>query len=135
MNTITLVGYISNDIRTAKTKDGSNIANFPLSVKNNHNSDKQFIDCVAFQGIAELTIKYLKKGSLISVLGYLQIDTYTPKDSKFAVKKARVVITSLEIINSGTKPNTSENATVSQPTKLVEQPAYEGIISEDDLPF
>lgn len=131
-------GYIANDIREVKQKDGGSIANFSMSVKSNPNAEKQFIDCVAFSGMAQIAIKYLKKGSFIIVSGYLHIDTYTPKDSNISVKKARVVATSIEMVSnygSQKKEEPNQQSQPTQPNKEVEQPAYEGVISEDDLPF
>lgn len=77
LNQIILVGRLTRNIVVNKSEKGVKVATIslaiPRSFKNMEGSyDTDFIDCVAFDGIAENTKEYCEKGDIIGVKGRVQ---------------------------------------------------------------
>ena len=77
LNQIVLVGRLTRNIKINKSENGKKIANIslaiPRSFKNMEGtSDTDFIDCVAFENIAENTASYCSKGDIVGVKGRVQ---------------------------------------------------------------
>ena len=86
LNQIILVGRLTRDITVYKSDKGSKVATIslaiPRSFKNmDGNYDTDFVDCVAFDGIAENTSEYCGKGDIVGVKGRVQSRT-VEKDGK-----------------------------------------------------
>jgi single-strand DNA-binding protein len=93
------MGKLTRDPEFTTLNNGKSVANFSIAVKNpNAGKDKAseatFIDCVAWEGTAELINKYFKKGSRILVNAVAKTDTWTDKETgknrykiKFLVQK------------------------------------------------
>ena len=86
LNQIILVGRLTRDISVHKTDKGSKVATIslaiPRSFKNmDGNYDTDFIDCVAFDGVAENTSEYCGQGDIVGVKGRVQSRTIE-KDGK-----------------------------------------------------
>lgn len=80
LNQIILVGRLTRDISVHKTDKGSKVATIslaiPRSFKNmDGNYDTDFVDCVAFDGVAENTSEYCGKGDIVGVKGRVQSRT------------------------------------------------------------
>ena len=76
-NQIVLVGRLTRNIKINKSENGKKIANIslaiPRSFKNMEGTyDTDFIDCVAFENIAENTASYCSKGDIVGVKGRVQ---------------------------------------------------------------
>ena len=77
LNQIVLVGRLTRNIKINKSENGKKIANIslaiPRSFKNMEGTyDTDFIDCVAFENIAENTASYCSKGDVVGVKGRVQ---------------------------------------------------------------
>ncbi len=77
LNQIVLVGRLTRNIKINKSENGKKIANIslaiPRSFKNMEGTyDTDFIDCVAFENIAENTASYCSKGDIVGVKGRVQ---------------------------------------------------------------
>ncbi len=77
LNQAVLVGRIVQEPTLKRTDNGKNVANIilavPRSFKNNEGEyDTDFISCVLWQGIAENTVEYCKKGDLVGIRGRIQ---------------------------------------------------------------
>ncbi len=86
LNQIILVGRLTRNIKVNKSENGKKIANIslaiPRSFKNMEGTyDTDFIDCVAFESIAENTASYCSKGDIIGVKGRVQ-SRVVEKDGK-----------------------------------------------------
>lgn len=77
LNQVILVGRIVQDLEIKELESGKKAVKITLAVprswKNvNGEYDTDFIDCIAFGGIAENTKEYCEKGDLIGVKGRVQ---------------------------------------------------------------
>jgi len=90
LNQIILVGRLTRDITVNKSDNGTKVATIglaiPRSFKNSEGTyDTDFLDCVAFDSIAENTSEYCSKGDIVGVKGRVQSRTIEEKDSKKTV--------------------------------------------------
>ena len=86
LNQIVLVGRLTRDIQLNKTDSGKKVATLnlaiPRSFKNMEGTyDTDFIDCIAFENIAENTSTYCSKGDIVGVKGRVQ-SRVVEKDGK-----------------------------------------------------
>ena len=86
INQIVLVGRLTRNIKINKSENGKKIAKIslaiPRSFKNMEGTyDTDFIDCVAFENIAENTASYCSKGDIVGVKGRVQ-SRVVEKDGK-----------------------------------------------------
>lgn len=77
LNQIILVGRLTHDIVVNKSDNGVKVATIslaiPRSFKNSDGTyDTDFINCVAFDVIAENTSEYCGKGDIVGVKGRVQ---------------------------------------------------------------
>ena len=87
LNQIILVGRLTHNITVNKSENGVKVATIslaiPRSFKNSEgNYDTDFIDCVAFDNIAENTSEYCGKGDIVGVKGRVQSRTVSQEDKK-----------------------------------------------------
>ena len=85
LNQVVLVGRLTEDPNLAQTEKGNPVLNVNLAVSRPFkNSDgiyeTDFIRCTLWNGIAENTSEYCKKGDVIGVKGRLQTHNYVDKE-------------------------------------------------------
>lgn len=155
INRVVLVGRITKDPVLRKTASGVSVVAFTLAVnrriKKEGQPDADFINCQAWQGVADVLHKYTKKGSLIGVEGRIQTRSYDDRSGK-RVYVTEVVADSVQFL----EPKGSANANVSTNAYVPQnsyEPSYEPVadttpsyssdfassdtldIASDDLPF
>lgn len=110
INRVVLVGRITRDIDLRKTPNGASVVSFTVAcnrrVKQEGQPDADFINCVAWNRVADLMAQYLHKGALIGVEGRIQTRSYDDKDGK------RVYVT--EVVADSVQFLESKNAASSQ---------------------
>lgn len=80
MNNINLIGRLTTDTEIRYSKKGTAFCNFSLAVP--HNAEEtDFINCTAFNSVAENINNYVSKGQLLAVSGELRQGSYE-KDGK-----------------------------------------------------
>ncbi len=77
LNQIVLVGRLTKNINVNKAENGVKLATIslaiPRSFKNMEGTyDTDFIDCVAFENVAENTAAYCSKGDIVGIKGRVQ---------------------------------------------------------------
>ena len=77
LNQIVLVGRLVKDVEVKELESGKRVANavlaVPRSFKNeNGEYDTDFIDVILWNGVAENTAEYCRKGDLIGIKGRLE---------------------------------------------------------------
>ena len=87
LNQTVLVGRLTKDHEVKETENGKKVLELtiavPRSYKNaNGEYDTDFIQCVLWNGIAENTAEYCKKGDLVGIKGRLETDNYETKEGE-----------------------------------------------------
>lgn len=108
INVVALAGNAVGDPTVRSTNSGKKVATFRLAV-NNPLSEKEvlFIDVDTWEKQAEFVEKYVKKGSLISVVGRLKQDTWEKDGQKRS--SISVITERLNFVNSGKKKDAGES--------------------------
>ena len=114
INRVVLVGRITKDIDLRKTPNGASVVQFTIAcnrrVKQQGQPDADFINCVAWNRVADLMSQYLRKGALIGVEGRIQTRSYDDRDGK-RVYVTEVVADSVQFLESKqTSQQTNNNA-------------------------
>lgn len=126
MNSICLLGRLTKDPELRNSNDGTSICVFTLAV-DNAKDETLFINCSSFGEKADLMVKTLRKGSLITVDGRLTQRTYEKSNGEKAISFV-VKINNFDYCEKKKKdtdvkkPNTPEDI-------------FNSITPDDDLPF
>ena len=78
MNSVNLMGYITQDIVQRFTPNGNPVANFSMALNRRYRVDDEvkeettFVDLVAFNRTAEIAHEYLGKGRPVAIEGRLR---------------------------------------------------------------
>lgn len=113
-NKVILIGRIANEIDCRILEESkSSLARFVLAVNrrirnssSGINETTSFIPIVAWRQNADFVSKYLSKGSLVSVEGYVNVSRYTAKTTGSIVERFEVVAEGLESLETR---STNEN--------------------------
>ena len=128
MNNVALIGRVTKGIELKKSATGKSVTNFTLAVRRDkENTD--FINCVAWNGTADLLYNYVKKGHRIGLNGRLQTRKYEDNTGR-KVYVTEVIANSVELLE---KKETDNHTPDTQTYPDVESDKLD--ISSDDLPF
>ena len=132
MNKIWICGNISTELNL-KEIGNNKLCEFSVAVRRDEKTT-DFINCVVWNKQAENLCKYQSKGSKISVLGSLCVDTYKAGDKT----RYKIYVRVNEIEFLGSKPKEQEEKKYSQikaTTRMNEDYNPELAIQSSDLPF
>lgn len=78
LNQTVLVGRLVSDPQINETEDNRKVATITLAIPRSYKNvngeyDTDFIPCILWNGIAENTTNYCKKGDVVGVKGRIQI--------------------------------------------------------------
>ena len=77
MNNVCLIGRVAKDIQERRTQNGTPVVSFTLAVDRRKKEDgADFIPCIAWDKAAETIARYVHKGDLFGVTGYIQTRSY-----------------------------------------------------------
>lgn len=77
MNSVCLIGRVTKDIEERRTQKGTPVVSFTLAVDRRKKEDgADFIPCIAWDKAAETIARYVHKGDLFGVTGYIQTRSY-----------------------------------------------------------
>lgn len=85
LNTVALMGRITNDLELRQTPSGVSTLSFTVAVdrsyqKQGEERQADFISCVAWRQTAEFISRYFGKGRMIALTGELRSRTYYDKN-------------------------------------------------------
>ena len=81
MNQTCIIGRLVRDPELKELEDGKKVSNITVAVQRSYKNENgeyeaDFIDCTLWNGIADRTTEYCKKGDLVGVKGRLQTNNY-----------------------------------------------------------
>jgi single-strand DNA-binding protein len=87
LNKVTLIGNLGKDPELTVLEGNISVVKFPLATTESHKdkngrqtSDTEWHTIVAWRGLADLAVKYLKKGSAVYLEGKIKTRSYDDKD-------------------------------------------------------
>ena len=106
-NRVTLIGNLGQDPETKTTETGKKYSHFTIATKDGYkNADGQRVsettwhNIVAWNGLADIADRYLKKGKEVAVEGRIVYRSY--EDKKGATKNiTEIVLNDLLLLRSG----------------------------------
>ena len=144
INNVVLVGRLTRDPELKTTNSGTSVCSFTVAVDNRQkNSDgtksTSFIPCTAFQQAADNMSKFLKKGSLVGVVGRLNQRSYQNKDN-VKVTVIEVLCDSVQFLEpkgEGRAVESSDDGFVSDVQNQQDESKNLDALDlpDDDLPF
>jgi len=102
INNTTLVGRLTRDPELRYTGNGIAVVSFSLAVERNYTNaqgerETDFINCVAWRGLAETLANFSVKGSLIGVTGSIQTRNYQSNEGR-TVYVTEVVVDNFQML-------------------------------------
>lgn len=146
---VTLVGGLGQDPTIRSTPSGKKVASFSVAVDQGFGENKktEWVNVIAWEKLAELAEKFLKKGKQIALSGTLQTSSWDDKTTGQKRYKTEVVARDLMFMDSGSKsedqPTRQERATPAPRTQVsppARTPTYEHANddpfgTESEIPF
>jgi len=85
MNKVFLIGNLTKDTESGTTNNGINYCRFSIAIQRRFkNADGEngvdFLNIVAWRGLADTCSKYLKKGNKVAIVGNIQNRSYDADD-------------------------------------------------------
>lgn len=138
LNKVILIGNLTRDPELTQTPSGISVCKFTLAVNRNYTNangerDADFINIVAWRGLAENCGKYLVKGKKVALSGQIQTRSYDDKDGnkRYATE---VIADDVEFLPSGNKESAESQS--SGDTAQKKKTLRELTPTQDDgLPF
>lgn len=113
VNKVILIGNLTRDPEMRQTPNGQNVTTFGIATNREWTtSDKEkkssaeFHECVAWANLAEICQKYIQKGHLVYVEGYLKTRSW---DSPEGIKKFKTEIVVHDMIRLEKRPKSAQD--------------------------
>jgi single-strand DNA-binding protein len=133
VNQVILMGRLTRDVELKPTTTGKSVASFTLAVDSqSEGKDANFFDVTAWEKLAELVNQYTHKGSKVLVMGRLQQQTWSDKDS--GQKRSKVVIIATDVTFLDSKPADTNTASQNGSQKKADD-VGDDPINIEDIPF
>lgn len=119
INSVTLIGRVTQDIEVRKTNTNKSVASFTLAV-GDKNSESSFINMTAWNKTAELLAQYTPKGKQIGVTGRLQTRMWEKDGDKR--KATEVIVEQVQFLSDGKAQVAKSSEDIDTPVNLNEIP-------------
>ena len=141
MNKCFLIGNLVRDPELTQTTSGVTFCRFTIAVNRAYtNADGErgvdFINVIAWRGLAENVAKYCVKGRKVCVVGSLENITYEKDDERRTY--AQINATDVEFLSAKTSDTATDGEIDHQdetPRKTANTAARRQEYEDDDLPF
>jgi single-strand DNA-binding protein len=125
MNKVFLIGRLTKDPEIRVTQTGKKVASFSIAISEGKDSNGQemvtFMNCSAWERLAEIIEMYVKKGVKVCVLGSIKNRSWDKPDgtkgyaTDINVRELEILTTKAEMQNLGSGDNeSSSNSSQSQ---------------------
>ena len=143
INNVVLVGRLTRDPELKTTNSGTSVCSFTIALDNRQKNpdgtkSTSFIPCTAFQQAADNMSKFLKKGSLVGIVGRLNQRSYQNKDN-VKVTVIEVLCDSVQFLEPKGEGRQVENDNSGFESDVPAQDESKNLdaldLPDDDLPF
>lgn len=109
MNKVILIGRVTKDIELKATQNGTQYVQFDVAIDNGKDKDgnqreADFINCTAWEKLAETLSVYVHKGHKIAVEGQMKTDKYQNEKGENRYK-TYVLVRGIKFLESKPKDN------------------------------
>jgi single-strand DNA-binding protein len=143
-NRITLVGNLTRDPEIRYVGSGAAVTKFTLAVnrRSKQQEETDYIDCVAWDKLAETCNTYLKKGMSCLVDGRLSIRSYETKEGEKR-KATEVVVNTMQMLDRANRGGGGDDGGSYERAPRAAAPAsgggaggsYDESLDEEEIPF
>ena len=142
-NRITLVGNLTRDPEIRYVGSGAAVTKFTLAVnrRSKQQEETDYIDCVAWDKLAETCNTYLKKGMSCLVDGRLSIRSYETKEGDKR-KATEVVVNTMQMLDRANRGAGGDDGGSYERAPRAAAPAgggaggsYDESLDEEEIPF
>jgi single-strand DNA-binding protein len=145
-NRITLVGNLTRDPEIRYVGSGAAVTKFTLAVNRRAKQQEEtdYVDCVAWDKLAETCNTYLKKGMSCLVDGRLSIRSYETKEGEKR-KAAEVVVNTMQMLDRPNRSGGEGGGSYERPARPAAADAgataggggasYEDSLEDEEVPF
>ena len=143
-NRITLVGNLTRDPEIRYVGSGAAVTKFTLAVnrRSKQQEETDYIDCVAWDKLAETCNTYLKKGMSCLVDGRLSIRSYETKEGEKR-KATEVVVNTMQMLDRANRGAGGDDGGSYERAPRAAAPAsgggaggsYDESLDEEEIPF
>ncbi|MFC1540435.1 single-stranded DNA-binding protein [Candidatus Margulisiibacteriota bacterium] len=118
LNRSILAGRLTADPVVRYTQKELAVTHFTLAINRSGSDNAEFINCVAWGGLAKVCGEYLKKGRLVAVEGRLQIRSFKNKKGEKR-SSTEVVVDNMQMLDSKFY-NAASKASAKKESELIE---------------
>ena len=143
MNKAFLVGNLTRDPELTTTANGISVCRFTIAVSRRFSNSEgereaDFLNCIAWRGLADNVAKYVKKGKKVCVVGSIQTRSYDAQDgSKRYITE--VVADDVEFLSPAGESRSNVMPPEAHPANSFDIPSgyTEGVqpVDNEELPF
>ncbi|HEY0380765.1 MAG TPA: single-stranded DNA-binding protein [Candidatus Elarobacter sp.] len=143
-NRITLVGNLTRDPEIRYVGSGAAVTKFTLAVnrRSKQQEETDYIDCVAWDKLAETCNTYLKKGMSCLVDGRLSIRSYETKEGEKR-KATEVVVNTMQMLDRANRGAGGDDGGSYERAPRAAAPAsgggaggsFDESLDEEEIPF
>ncbi|MEA2784389.1 MAG: single-strand DNA-binding protein [Candidatus Eremiobacteraeota bacterium] len=143
-NRITLVGNLTRDPEIRYVGSGAAVTKFTLAVnrRSKQQEETDYVDCVAWDKLAETCNTYLKKGMSCLVDGRLSIRSYETKEGEKR-KATEVVVNTMQMLDRANRGAGGDDGGSYERAPRAAAPAagggaggeYDHSLDEEEIPF
>ena len=115
LNKVILIGRITKDVELRRTSSDTPVVSFTIAVdkrrsnQGDSNQTADFINCVAWERIAEVMDQYVRKGMLLAIEGRIQTRSYENNEG-VRVYTTEVVCNSMQMLESKNSQQNKEDS-------------------------
>ena len=133
---VTVIGSLGKDPEIRSTGSGKKVANFTVAVDQVFGDSKktEWVNVLAWEKLADLAEKFLKKGKQVALSGTLQTSSWEDKATGQKKYKTEVVARDITIMGSASPKAERQSQTRSEsvpPTRTQSAPETRSAVSDD----
>lgn len=136
LNKVILMGRLTRDPEIRYTQNNTPVASYSIAVDRNYSKDQDrqtdFIDIVSWNKSAEFVSKWFKKGSLIVVVGRLQVRKWQDKDGN---NRISYEVISEEVSFGGSKNDSDSDSSGSRANATIDAENTDDTDDDGEMPF
>lgn len=139
MNTVQLIGRLTNTPELKQTPNGKSVCNFSVAVERKFKDADgkpvvDFIDCVAWGNQADFICKWFDKGVRIGITGEIQTRSWKDNDDK-SRKVVEILVNTVEFADGKREANINITTTADNSETDISEDDFTVMESDGVLPF